>query len=168
LNIPDNIASNMKAKVSDFIVHNDWHFPDDLQVSFPTLPLLVRQVTIPFDPGEDCLTWLGNDSGDLSLKDAFKFKSHNHPQLQWAKAVRSLDIPPSNSLVAWRFMHGKLPTDENLMLRGCSLPSVCNLCFNHFETAFHIFFDCPYAVNIWTWFVGIINLNLHFNSIEDV
>jgi ribonuclease HI len=168
LNIPDSIASNLKAKVSDFIAQNDWHLPDVLQTTFPTLHLLVRQVIIPFDPGEDSLTWLSNDSGDFSHKDAFKFKSQNHPQLQWAKAVWSVDIPPSNSLVVWRFMLGKLPTDDNLMLRGCALPSVCNLCLNHFETSFHIFFDCPYAVNIWTWFAETISLNLNFNSLEDV
>jgi hypothetical protein len=121
LNIPDSIASNLKANVSDFIVQNDWHLPEVLHASFPTLHLLVRQVIIPFDPGEDSLIWLRNDSGDFSHKDAFKFKSQNHPQLQWAKAIWSLDIPPSNSLVVWRFMLGKLPTDDNLMLRGSAL-----------------------------------------------
>jgi hypothetical protein len=65
-------------------------------------------------------------------------------------------------------MHGKLPTDENLILRGCHLPSVCNLCFQNAETSFHLFFQCPFAVNIWTWFSKIVGLNLHFNSIEEI
>jgi ribonuclease HI len=154
--------------VSDFIVNNDWHFPVDLQLLFPTLPSLVKQVTIPFDRGEDCLAWLGTESGVLSQKDAFIFKSQNHPKLQWASVIWSLDIPPSSSLVAWRLMLGKLRTDENLRMRGCAMPSICNLCMNNSESSFHIFFDCPYAVNIWTWFAETISMNLHFSSIEDV
>jgi hypothetical protein len=62
-------------------------------------------------------------------------------------------------------MHGKMPTDENLMLRGCYIPSMCNLCFHHVETSFHLFFDCPYSINIWTWFSEMIGINLHFNSV---
>jgi hypothetical protein len=26
-------------------------------------------------------------------------------------------------LFVWRLMHGKVPTDENLMARGCYIPS---------------------------------------------
>jgi ribonuclease HI len=65
-------------------------------------------------------------------------------------------------------MLGKLRTDENLRMRGCAMPSICNLCMNNSESSFHIFFDCPYAVNIWTWFAETISMNLHFSSIEDV
>jgi hypothetical protein len=65
-------------------------------------------------------------------------------------------------------MHGKLPTDKNLILRGCHLPSVCNMCFQNVETSFHLFFQCPFAVYIWTWFSKIVGLNQHFNSIEEI
>ncbi|KAK2369004.1 hypothetical protein QL285_082161 [Trifolium repens] len=34
LNIPDSIASNLKANVSDFIVQNDWHLPEVLHCLF--------------------------------------------------------------------------------------------------------------------------------------
>jgi hypothetical protein len=65
-------------------------------------------------------------------------------------------------------MHDKLPTDDNLLLRGCHLPSVCNLCFQQVESSFHLFFGCSYAVNIWTWFAETIGMNLNFNSIKDI
>jgi len=65
-------------------------------------------------------------------------------------------------------MHDKMPTDEKLIERGCNLPSICNLCSDHNETTFHILFDCPYAVRIWTWFSAAININLHFNNVEDI
>jgi hypothetical protein len=65
-------------------------------------------------------------------------------------------------------MHNKVPTDENLMLRGCALPSMCSLCNKQGESTFHIFFECEFAVKIWSWFASCLNLVLQFTSIEDM
>jgi ribonuclease HI len=168
LHLPHHLVHFLEAKVSDFIVDNSWHIPAETSLLFPNLIHLVSQVTIPLDQHDDNLVWLGTDSGALSLKEAFTFKSQIQSKLHWAKTIWSIDIPPSKSLVSWRLMHDKLPTDDNLMLRGCLLPSVCSLCFQQVETSFHLFFDCVFAVNIWNWFSEIIGLNLNFNSIEDI
>jgi hypothetical protein len=82
------------------------------------------------------------DDGDLQLKEAYVFKNQQFQELNWAKAIWSPDIPPSKSLLVWR-MHEKVPTDENLMSRGCYIPSMCNLCKAQVETSFHIFFLLP-------------------------
>jgi len=100
--------------------------------------------------------WKHSSSGELSLIDVYLFKSHHLPTLHWAKTICHKDIPPSKSLVAWRLMQEKLPTDENLLKRGCYLPSTCNLCKNSHEFAFHLFFDCPYAIRIWTIFQQLL------------
>ncbi|GAU32674.1 hypothetical protein TSUD_218510 [Trifolium subterraneum] len=50
--------------------------------------------------------------------------------MHWAKTIWNSDIPPSKSLLVWRLMHNKVPTDENLMLRGCYMPSMCSICNN--------------------------------------
>jgi hypothetical protein len=89
----------------------------------------------------DSLVWRDSDSGLLTLNDI--------PQPHWTKFVWSKDIPPSKSLVAWRLMHNKFPTDENLSSRGCHLPSICNMCCHNSKSTFHLFFDCPYAIQLW-------------------
>ncbi|PNX65865.1 ribonuclease H, partial [Trifolium pratense] len=55
--------------------------------------------------------------------------------LHWAKVIWNSTIPPSKSLLAWRLMHNKMPTDDNLKIRGCALPSILNLVlqFNSME-----------------------------------
>jgi hypothetical protein len=155
-------------KVSDFIHNNKWRLTPELETNFPNLKQQLENITIPLECKADFLAWNDSDSGDLSLKQAYMFKDHPLPQLHWAKILWCKDIPPSKSLVAWRLMHQKLPTDENLCLRGCNLPSVCNLCFKEGESSFHLFFQCPYAICIWTWLARILNLNLHFNTVEDI
>jgi hypothetical protein len=65
-------------------------------------------------------------------------------------------------------MHNKVPTDENLMLRGCALPSICCFCKKHGESSFHIFFECDFAIKIWSWFANSINLVLQFTTMDDM
>ncbi|KAK2426577.1 hypothetical protein QL285_025231 [Trifolium repens] len=95
--------------------------PSQLSQAFPTLNNLVQQITIPFEQPQDKLLWQHSDSGVLSLKDAYSFTSRHVQNLHWAKSIWSPDIQPSKSLFVWRLMHNKVPTDENLMLRGCAL-----------------------------------------------
>jgi len=145
-----------------------WNIPWQLQLQFPSLRQIVESTTIPMDPKPDKLMWNESKSGDISLKEAYHFKNQHMQKLHWATTIWCVDIPPSRSLVAWRIMHDKMPTDEKLMERGCSIPSICNLCLKHEETTFHLFFDCSYAVKIWNWLANTLNLNLHFNNIEEI
>jgi ribonuclease HI len=70
--------------------------------------------------------------------------------------------------MAWRLMHEKLPTDENLMTRGCAIPSMCNFCNHHVETSFHIFFECQFAIKLWSWLAGCLNCTIQFTNMEDI
>jgi hypothetical protein len=108
------------------------------------------------------------DSGDLELKQAYVFKSQQVQELHWAKQIWSVNIPLSKSLMVWRLMHGKMPTDENLMSRGCAITSMCNLCNNHVESSFHLFFECQFAIKLWSWLAGCLNVTLQFYSMEDM
>jgi hypothetical protein len=96
----------------------------------------------------------------LELKQAYDFKLPQVQDLHWAKLIWNVDIPPSRSFLVWRLMHEKLPTDENLMTRGCAIPSMCNFYKNHVETSFHIFFQCQFAITLWSWLAGCLNLTL--------
>ncbi|GAU20130.1 hypothetical protein TSUD_351920 [Trifolium subterraneum] len=99
----------------------------------------------------------------IPLSEHFNIPPHiSHLLSSKAKVIWTPDIPPSKSLFAWRLMHGKVPTDENLMIRGCCIPSMCNLCNSHEESSFHLFFECAYAIRLWSWLIGCLNMVLHF------
>jgi hypothetical protein len=168
LSIPDHICQSLKASVSDFIVESNWVIPSQLSIAYPNLYSIISQITIPLVAAKDKLLWKLTDDGDLCLKEAYLFKIQQIHDLPWAKCIWSPDIPPSKSLLAWRLMHSKVPTDENLMARGCLIPSMCNLCNKHTETSFHIFFECPFAVRLWSWFAGCLNQALQVTSMEDM
>jgi len=65
-------------------------------------------------------------------------------------------------------MLDKMPTDENLTSRGCHMPSMCSLCHENEENTFHLFFLCPYVIQIWNWFAHSLNCTLQFQSKEDI
>jgi ribonuclease HI len=168
LHIPNHVSQLLTAKVSDFIFNGSWVFPDLLIQAYPNLYSITSQVIIPMEPDADSLLWKNTDDGDLTLKEAYLFKLQQVHDLPWANSIWSSDIPPSKSLLVWRIMHDKVPTDENLMSRGCYIPSICNLCSCHVETTFHLFFECSYAIRLWSWFAGCVNQVLHFSSLEDM
>jgi ribonuclease HI len=168
LHIPESLQVGLKATVKDFIVEGRWHFPNELLQLFPNLLQLVSHSVIPLEPKPDMLIWKSSSSGDLSFKEAYLFYVEPGNQLSWAKTIWSIDIPPTKSLLVWRLMHGKIPSDENLMIRGCNLASQCSLCCKQSESSWHLFFECDFAVQIWMWFSSIININCTFNSPYDI
>jgi hypothetical protein len=168
LNVPLQIGHLLSSYVSDFIFNGQWVFPPQLSIMFNNLSSIVNKVTIPLVQSQDKLLWKHNDSGDLELKQAYTFKLQQYQDLHWAKLIWNPAIPPSKSLMVWRLMHEKMPTDENLMIRGCAIPSMCNLCNCHVESSFHIFFQCKFAIKLWSWLAGCLNLTLQFHSMEDL
>jgi len=115
---------------------------------------------------DDKLAWKHNSNGELKPFDSYHFKNQHTTAHDWTKCVWSRDIPPSKSLLAWRLVHDKVPTDEKLQHRGCQLTSMCSLCCRHSETSFHLFFECSFAFKIWCWFASVIGSPLQFQSIS--
>jgi hypothetical protein len=127
LNIPD-LSQHLSASVNDFIFNGSWSFPHHLVLAFLNLSSIVSKVTIPLTFSSDKLLWKHSDNGDLQLKEAYSFKLQQFQDLSWAKLIWNIDIPPSKSFLVWRIKHEKVPTDENLMVRGCHITSMCSFC----------------------------------------
>jgi ribonuclease HI len=168
LNLPQSQLDILPSQLSNYIQDFRWSFPLALTVLYPNLSVLAAQVTIPTTCRRDKLVWKHNNSGELTLKDAYIFKHSHFPILKWAKLIWSEDFPPSKSLLVWRFMLDKLPTDDNLLIRGCYLPSMCSLCHACNESSTHLFLECPYALQLWRWFASTFNCTLNFQSKEDI
>jgi hypothetical protein len=166
-NIPTQTSQHLSATVSDFILNGSWQFPPALLQHF-NFSHILQNITIPIEESKDNLLWMHTDSGCLQLKDAYLFKSQQFQDLHWAKSIWSPDIPPSKSLMVWRLMHEKVPTDENLLIRGCQFPSMCNFCCKNVESSFHIFFECEFAIKLWSWLANCLNLTLQFSSMDDM
>ncbi|GAU26383.1 hypothetical protein TSUD_221100 [Trifolium subterraneum] len=116
---------------------------------------------------KDEFLWNHSHDGNLSFKDAYLFHCQEGQQISWAKSIWNPAIPPSKIFLLWRSLHGKLPTDENLSLGGCCIPSMCNLCGLAAESTSHLFLTCNFATSIWKWLGSILQVHCSFSSIND-
>jgi len=85
-------------------------------------------------------------------------------RLDWPAVIWRTCIPPSHSFVFWRLMLSKLPTDDNLRTRGCTIVSVCVLCYKHAETSSHLFLECSFAASVWRWLGVKLNCSISLLS----
>jgi hypothetical protein len=164
-NIPVALYHHLNEKVQDFIVDNQWYVPLEIQDEHPTLLPFLQTIIIPFEEKEDQIIWRHSSSGLLSLKDAYNFHRIPNHHCVCADLIWNIAIPPSKSLLIWRLIHNRLPTDENLSLRGCNLPSMCN---QQSESSLHLFLHCSFAASLWKWLGDIIKIHINVNSIIDV
>lgn len=128
----------------------------------------LQRTTIPNSFKEDKVIWKASHDGNLTFKDAYLFHAPPSQSIRWAKTIWHISIPPSKSLMVWKLLIDKLPTDENLAKRGCHLPSICNLCGLHNESSTRLFIDCLFSIHIWSWLPIIINLHCSFASYLDI
>ncbi|XP_058734120.1 uncharacterized protein LOC131605827 [Vicia villosa] len=89
---------------------------------------------------EDNLIWKSNSNGVLSFKTAYNIVVKPSPSMFWSNFPWDKASPPSHSMVVWRYIHRKIPTDDCFLIRGFSIPSMCTLCCFSPETVDHLFF----------------------------
>ncbi|GAU44712.1 hypothetical protein TSUD_24750 [Trifolium subterraneum] len=167
LNIPLHIHGRLQATVSCFIEDNNWKFPNVLLTAYPYLLSIPNRIAIPLSASDDDFLWNHFHDGNLSFKDAYEFRCHDGQQVPWAKLIWNPAIPLSKSFLLRRSLHDKLPTDENLTIRGCCLPSICNLCCVAAESTSHLFLTYSFASTIWNGLGSILQVHCSFNSIDD-
>jgi len=144
LGLPTHLFPRLKATLACVITDGKWNIPPII-LEYPLVAAQIMQVTLPVSPLPDKCAWIHSTDGELSSKLAFQFLNPAPPNLEWATDIWRPCIPPSHSFIFWRFMLSKLPTDENLQARGCTLVSMCPLCYHQAESSSHLFLDCDFS-----------------------
>lgn len=85
-----------------------------------------------------------------------------HPptaMVPWANSVWFKDRIPKHAFIVWVAAWNRLHTRDRLRRWGFQLPSVCILCNEQEETRDHLFFQCDFSGEIWSFFTARVNLN---------
>ncbi|XP_058783255.1 uncharacterized protein LOC131657925 [Vicia villosa] len=162
--IPSVFHQSLQVKVKDWFTNGSWVIPGNVLTAFPELINITSKISSTAE--KDTLIWRAAEDGMLTVKLAYDSILKPHHSQKWLSFPWHRDIPPSQSMVVWRLIHKKMPSDDNLKIRGLSFPSMCSLCKSSEESAFHIFFDCTYAKKLWKCLA--VKLQFHsFHNFED-
>ena len=88
-------------------------------------------------------------SGYFSASKKVKEQSTNtDDNFNWIREVWRHKCSPKLRLFLWSIINNALPLGENLQKRGILSATNCTKC-NEQETKMHIFFTCPFAMEVW-------------------
>lgn len=116
----------------------------------------ILQIPLSRVPMSYKLLWTNSPDGSLTAKNAYvttrrllrnKISNRAQRNPKW-KVVWSSNILPKVKLFILRMIHGLLPTVLNLRKRNMKVEGVCSICGNLGESAFHVFYECPFAKKV--------------------
>ncbi|KAI5393298.1 hypothetical protein KIW84_060425 [Lathyrus oleraceus] len=135
----------------------------DFSKSSTNIPLFIqvriKNRHIPFDLCMDKICWNIYTNEDLPIKFAYDFKRNRVTLKDCWRWIWSKSVPSSKSFMVWRLLHNKLPTNNQWKIKSFSLPSRCDLCGLAEEKESHLFFNCSYALKLWSWSKNMLNIN---------
>jgi len=167
IHIDSEFHRHLKGMVSDVIVNGVLDLPPSL-TDFGDMKDRLDVIVVPRRPLADALVWPHTSDGNLNSKHAFSFLCLRAPLLPWAELIWNYSIPPSHSFIYWRLHHRKMPTDDNLRSRGCTVVSICNLCLQTDETSEHLFLRCHFSKQLWDWIGVKLNRVIDFSTVDSL
>lgn len=103
---------------------------------------------------------------EYKVNEGYKWLLNSATNTPWVDIIWSRTSTPRHSFIAWLLMQSKLPVLQHIG-RFTQIPSMqCRLCQCDIETQEYLFFECAYAVEIWTRFERHWGLKLQIIGME--
>ena len=103
----------------------------------------------------DHLIWKAENNGCYLVKSVYRLcveelidVSHLRRPGNW-KDIWRLKVPPKIKHLLWLMCRGCLPTRIRLQDKCVSCPTMCASCNSNHEDLNNIFFECPFAIQVW-------------------
>ncbi|KAJ9541666.1 hypothetical protein OSB04_028172 [Centaurea solstitialis] len=100
----------------------------------------------------DSLSWRGPDliGTSFTVQQAWRSLDGPHIIIPWTKYVWFKGNIPKHSFCLWSACYIRLPTQDRILAWKEVPPDfVCSLCGVEQDSHDHLFFRCPYAIDVW-------------------
>ncbi|KAL1201844.1 putative ribonuclease H protein [Cardamine amara subsp. amara] len=161
------------AVVADAISEGEWWLSSSRSCS-PIISLLRDSLPnaqdIATSEVNDIYLWKPDHT---SARDFFSFSAtwttlHPPPQsVEWYQSVWFKGRIPKHAFVAWVTARGMLNTRDRFRSWNMPVPATCLLCALQDESHQHLFFDCPFSSQVWSFFTTKAHLSPPTN-LQDV
>jgi len=104
---------------------------------------------------DDTIIWKAERNGRYSVRSAYMLcvlelidSSYNWRLGFWT-GIWNLKVPSKVKNLIWQMCRGCLPTRVRLLDKGVTCPTNCASCDSTHEDLWHVFFACPFALQVW-------------------
>lgn len=98
-----------------------------------------------------------NDDSKVSIfksrfrtKETWNYLRSPHPEVTWHRSIWFAHATPRYAFCAWLAVHNRLSTGERMAKWSSGINMGCSFCQDPVETRDHLFYSCPYSLQIWT------------------
>uniref|UniRef100_A0A5B7BC66 Reverse transcriptase zinc-binding domain-containing protein n=1 Tax=Davidia involucrata TaxID=16924 RepID=A0A5B7BC66_DAVIN len=97
----------------------------------------------------DTVSWTLEANGRFSTRSVWQLMRRRGQPVDWWKLVWHPKAIPRCSFILWLAIREKLNTQDKILRYGGISAMKCTFCQQPTETINHLFFDCPFTLNIW-------------------
>lgn len=110
---------------------------------------------------DDTYVWFpehGRGNGSFSANATWR-ALHNYPtEVFWHKGVWFSGRIPKHAFITWIAARDRMVTRDRLIHWGLRVPANCVLCSFHEESRHHLFFECDFSSQVWSFFISRMHL----------
>lgn len=137
------------SSLNSILTNGVWHPPPatsmDLMEAWSDLHSL--EMLRPTD--KDTAVWTATPNGVFTTSSAWRVIRDRGQIVDWHKVVWCTNYIPKHSVLAWRVMMKRLPTQSRLCKLKVLTNSQCVFCWNNRESLDHLYFQCSFTRSIW-------------------
>lgn len=155
---------SINAVVADALNDDGWRFERSRSRN-PIISLLKNCVPdsqqILSSEVDDKYVWFSNGqngSGIFSASQTWRTLFPHREHVFWHKVVWFKGRIPKHAFLSWIAARDRMVTRDRLLRWGLLVPSCCVLCVGHDESRQHLFFDCNFSSQVWSFFVSKLHL----------
>jgi hypothetical protein len=152
------VLLDVSVTVVDIIAPDEkcWNVPLITMVFEPSCAAKIIATPLYKSVSDDKRFWRVENNGIYSVRSAYRLcvqelidTSHLKMNGAW-NLFWKIQVPPRVKNLLWRIFHRCIPTCINLQQKGVNCITTCALCNNNEEDSYHLFFNCPNSMNIWS------------------
>lgn len=153
------------AMVADALRNGDWWL--SASRSRNAIISLLKQCLPPATPivqssTDDRYLWkMGNESptDQFSTAKTWNVLHPPSPPVYWHAQVWFKGRVPKHAFISWLVAWNRLTTRDRMRSWGINISPSCLLCSGFDECMQHLFFECSYSAEVWSFFCSRLSLN---------